>query len=435
MIGRFSLSETQAQHILDMPLKRLTGLERKAIEDEYQQLCETVERLTRILAEASEVDRLIKEELEEVARKYSDKRRTVIEESGEEIDDEDMIAEENMVVSISHRGYAKRCSPSVYRSQRRGGKGVMGTKKLTEGDDDFVSELFVASTHAYLLVFTSKGKLYWLKVYTLPEAGRTARGRAIVNMLNLSEDEQVSAILPVREFVDGKYVVMATRNGYIKRVDLMAFSNVRRGGIIATTLDETDELIGVRLTEGVSDLIISSKNGMAIRFSEYDVRPMGRTARGVRAISLTGNDDVVNVAAVVAETTEFEEGNGQELPALLTVCQNGFGKRTLINEYRRQGRGGKGVIDIKTTDRNGPVVGSCRVKSQDDAMLITTAGKVIRIEVDGISLIGRNTMGVNLVNLDEGESVGAVARVAEKNQEENDEEDEGTNGEELSDQT
>lgn len=428
LMQRFGLSEVQAQQILDMPLRRLTGLERRAIDEEFAEVSKRIEELRKILGDPAEVDRVAIEELEEVSEKFGDDRRTVIETHGDEIDLEDMIAEEDMVVTISHRGYVKRCSPSLYRAQRRGGKGVRGTKKLGDDADDFVSELFVASTHAYLLVFSSTGKLHWLKVHQLPETSRTARGRAIVNMLQFDENERVSAILPVRHFEEGRFVVLATRRGVIKRVDLMAFSNVRRGGIRATSLDEGDELIGAMLTDGKRDIIVSTKGGMAIRFSEHDVRAMGRTARGVRAISLEEDDEVVNVVTV------YQEGNGdadaerdeeaRATMALLTVCENGYGKRTVVSEYRRQGRGGKGLIDIKTQDRNGPVVRACRVEDQDQVMLITTSGNVIRIPVNNISLIGRNTMGVRLINLEEGEKVASAARVADSKEEESEEAEE-----------
>ena len=417
LIQRFSLSEEQAQHILDMPLKRLTGLERKAIEDEHARLLSRVEELLKILSSSAEIDRIVGQELREISDRYGDERRTVIEEHGDDINLEDLIAEEDMVVSISHRGYAKRMSPSMYKTQRRGGKGVMATKKLSDDDGDFISGLFIASTHAYLLVFTTSGKLYWIKVYDLPEAARTARGRAIVNMLNLSSDERVSAVLPVREFVEGKYVVMVTRNGFIKRVDLMAFSNTRNGGIIAATLDDADELVGVLLTEGKSDIILTTKMGLSIRFSEDKVRAMGRTARGVRGIKLEDTDVVVAVDQVGSDILSEEKKEDNNTPALLTVCQNGFGKRTFISEYRSQGRGGKGVITIKTTERNGYVVGTALVNSEDQVMLITTAGKVIRTSVKGISLVGRNTAGVNLVTLEGDESVAAVARLAEEQEE------------------
>ncbi len=422
LIARFSLSDIQAQNILDMPLRRLTGLERESIEEEYLEITKKIEELSKILADVAEVDRVIGEELEEVSSKYNDERRTTIEEAEDEIDLEDLIAEEDMVVTISHRGYAKRTAVSTYRAQRRGGKGVMGTKKLAEGDEDFVTDIFIASTHAFLLVFTTKGKLYWLKVYNLPEAGRTARGRAIVNMLNLEKEEKVSAILPVRHFEEGKYVVMATKNGYIKRVDLMSFSNVRRGGIIATTIDENDELIGARVSTGGGDILLGTASGKAIRFDEDDVRPMGRTARGVRSIKVDDDDHVVNFVALESETSSHSDEDPDSTEsgpiAYLTVCENGYGKRTAVTEYRRQGRGGKGLIDIKTEGRNGPVVATCKVREGDDIMIITTAGKIIRMGVSGISVIGRNTKGVSLVNLDEGEKVAAVARVADKGDEE-----------------
>ena len=430
LISRFALSDVQAQHILDMPLRRLTGLERKAIEEEYNELLLLIQELQKILSSGAEVDKVIVSELKDILERFGDERRTLIEPLGDEIDLEDMIAEEDMMVLISHKGYAKRTSPSIYRSQRRGGKGVQATKKLADDDDDFISELFIASTHAYLLIFTTEGKLYWLKVYNLPEAGRTARGRAIVNMVQLSEGERVSAIVPVREFVDGKFVLMATKNGFIKRTDLMEFSNIRKAGIRAVSLDEGDTLIGVKITDGSSDCIISTKQGMAIRFAEDQVRSMGRTARGVTAVNLGLDDEVVNLVAVPPSQlppTEEVEDNGEESageaafsgePALLTVCENGFGKRTYISRYRGQNRAGKGLIDIKTTERNGAVVAMLEIGENDQIMVITTSGKVIRTPVSTISLVGRNTMGVKLINLDEGEKVAAVARIAEGTAEE-----------------
>jgi DNA gyrase subunit A len=400
--AKLGLSDIQSQHVLDMPLKRLTSLERKQIDDEFMDLTVEVEKLTKILNSPKEVDRVAVEELQEISTKFGDERRTKIEEEGGEIDLEDMIQEEDMVVTISHKGYAKRCSPSLYKAQKRGGRGIQGTKKLNDEDEDFISDMFVASTHAYLLIFTNIGKMYWLKVYNLPEAGRTARGRAIVNMVQLEEGEAVSAILPVRHFEEGKQVVLVTRQGVIKRVDMMELSNVRRGGIRALTVDEGDNVIAARLTDGKMDCIISTKSGMAIRFDENDVRVMGRTARGVRAVNLESGDSVVNVVTVPA---------GESNMALLTVCENGYGKQTIVSEYRAQSRGGKGLIDIKTEGRNGNVVGMLGVTQDDHIMLITTAGKIIRTEVKSISQVGRNTMGVRVVNLDEGEKVAAVTRV------------------------
>lgn len=404
---KFSFSQIQAQHILDMPLKRLTGMERQALDEEYNELCAIIARLIKILSDAAEVDAIIIEELNGVVDSFGDDRKTVIEQDGEDIDFEDLIADEQMVVTVSHKGYVKRCSPSLYKAQKRGGKGVQGNKKLSEEDEDFIEELFVASTHSFLLVFTSQGKLHWLKVHKLPETNRTARGRAIVNMLKLEEDETVSALLPIRNFAEGWYVVLVTRKGCVKRVDLMAFSNIRTGGIRATSIDPDDGLVGVALTNGEHDCVVSTRQGMAIRFDEQDVRVMGRTARGVRAITLNEGDEVVSF------TTVPHEGKEEDNISLFTVCERGYGKRTLISEYRTQGRGGKGLIDIKTDGRNGVVVSSCRVSAGDGLMLITNGGKVIRISVDTVSLIGRNTMGVRLINLDENEVVAAVARIAD----------------------
>jgi DNA gyrase subunit A len=420
LIARFSLSEVQAQSILDMPLKRLTGLERKSLEDEYQEVLETIIGLEKILSSTKEVDAVIVGELQEVLEKFSDERRTEIEiNGGDDIDLEDLIAEEDMVVTISHKGYAKRCQPSLYRAQKRGGKGARGTKKLTEKEEDFVSELFVASTHAYLLVFTSFGKLHWIKVYNLPEGGKTSRGRAIVNMVNLAPDEKVSAILPVRSFVDGKSLVMITKKGIIKRLDLMDVSNVRKSGIIATSLDEGDELMGVRLTDGTSDCLVTTRSGLTIRFPESAVRVMGRTARGVKAINLDDTDEVVSLSVLApSESTDTTD----ETMTLLTVCENGHGKRTSTNEYRPQGRGGKGVIDIKTNERNGEVVASVLVRPTDDVMLVTTSGKIIRMNAGDISCVGRNTMGVRLISLDEGEKVVVVSYLAENGEDDPSEE-------------
>ncbi len=430
LISRFTLSEIQAQSILDMPLRRLTGLERKSLEDEYAEVKHTIEGLEKIVSSPKEVDKVVVTELHEVLEKFGDERRTVIEVAGgDDIDLEDLIAEEDMVVTISHKGYAKRCSPSLYRAQRRGGRGVQGTKKLAEAEEDFVSELFVASTHAYLLVFTTAGKLYWVKVYNLPEGGRTARGRAIVNMLKLQDGEAVSAILPVRKFEENQFVVMVTKKGVIKRVDLMSFSNVRKAGLIATSLDEGDSLIGVRLTSGESDFLISTKSGLTIRFSEDDVRAMGRTARGVRAINLEADDEVVGVTVLKKEDEESTSD-----VTLLTVCELGYGKRTSSNEYRRQGRGGKGVIDIKTNERNGNVIGTALVSDQDDIMLVTTSGKIIRMKASGISTIGRNTMGVTLIGLEEGEKVAAVAKLLEDGDDTGGEDTGEENGEEILDE-
>ncbi len=428
LIAQFSLSEIQAQSILDMPLRRLTGLERQSLEDEYNEVTSFVQALEKILSSTKEIDRVITEELQEILEKYGDDRKTELEiNGGDDINLEDLIVEEEMVVSISHKGYAKRCSPSLYRAQKRGGRGVQGTKKLADAGEDFVSEFFVASTHAYLLVFTTAGKLYWIKVYNLPEGGRTSRGRAIVNMLNLKDEETVSAIVPVRNFEEGKYVVMLTKKGVIKRVDLMSFSNVRNSGLIATSLDDGDTLVAVKLTDGTSDFLITTKTGLTIRFKEDAVRAMGRTARGVRAINLEGGDEVMSLTVLPSEDQE------QGLTTLFTVCENGYGKRTATSEYRAQGRGGKGVIDIKTSERNGYVTGTALVTNEEDIMIVTNTGKIIRMKASGISTIGRNTLGVRLVNLEETEKVVAVAKLIDEGEDEEGGEGEGPEEEKAPD--
>ena len=323
-----------------------------------------------------------------------------------EIDVEDLIEDEEMVVTVSHRGYAKRTSVTEYRAQRRGGKGVAGAALQ---DDDFVEHLFVTSSLAYLMVFTSKGKVYGLKVYEIPESGRTARGRALVNLLSLAQDESVSAILPVREFREGRSVVMATVQGIIKRVALMDFSRPRKTGIIACCLDEGDALIGAALSKPGDEILLATKNGMAIRFADADCREMGRAARGVRGVRLDEGDRVVGMAVVAGQNSASSE----EL-TLLTVCEQGYGKRTDIGEYRVQGRGGRGLIDIQTEDRNGPVVGVFITTKESQLMLTTSGGQIIRFNASGLSVIGRNTKGVRLIELAQGEKVVAVAQLIEQ---------------------
>jgi DNA gyrase subunit A len=402
LISNFSLSEIQAQAILDLRLQKLTGMERLAVEQEHAELAKEIDRLASILGDAKKVDAIIVSELNEMKQRFGNKRRTLIVDAEVEIELEDMIADEEMVVTISHTGYAKRTSVSSYRSQKRGGKGVSGAASK---DDDFVEHLYVASTLSYLLCFTTRGRLYWLKVYQIPEAGRTARGRALVNLLELKPDESITAILSVRNFADSHSVFMASKQGVVKRVSLTDLSNPRRGGIIASNLDDGDSLIGVGLTSGKDDIILATKDGMAIRFSEEDARVMGRVARGVRGIELEGSDEVVGMTVVHAGESD---GN-----TLLTVCKNGHGKRSLIADYRQQNRGGKGLIDIKTDERNGPVVGVTAVKDDSGVMLITSAGKVIRINAKDVSVIGRNTKGVRLINLDPSENVSAIAHIVE----------------------
>jgi len=401
LMSRFSLSDLQAQAILDMRLQRLTALEREKIIEEYIDLLKLIEKYKQILANERLVLDIIVEELKALKQMYGDERRTEIIEEDTEISLEDMIVEEDMVVTITHSGYIKRNSISLYRSQRRGGKGKIGT---TTNDTDFVEHLFVASTREFMLFFTDKGKVFWLKVYEIPQAGRVSRGKAIVNLLNLGSDENISAILPVREFKDNKYVTMATRNGIIKKTPLTAYSNPRVNGIIAINIDEGDRLISVRLTDGTQDIFLGTKSGKSIRFKEAQVRSMGRITRGIKGIKLAKDDELIGMEIINNDT------------AILAVTENGFGKRTKGSEYRAQGRGGTGVITIKATQRNGSVVAIKQVTDQDDLMLITDRGKIIRISAKGISIIGRNTQGVTLIDVDKEEKVVGVARLAENEQ-------------------
>ncbi|WKZ57635.1 MAG: DNA gyrase subunit A [Bdellovibrionota bacterium] len=413
---RFELSALQSQAILDLRLQKLTGMERLAVEKEHQELAKELERLRSLLADNKKIDAVIASELAAIRDQFGDDRRTEIVEAGADIEVEDLIEDEEMVVTISHLGYAKRTPVSVYRAQRRGGKGVTGAASKEE---DFVEHLFVASTLAYLLVFTSLGRVYWLKVYEIPESARTARGRALVNLLDLRPDESVAAILPVREFAENRYVVMGTSSGIIKKVDLMSFSNPRRGGVIACSLDDSDRLIGVRLSTGSDDVLLATKLGMSIRFTEDDVRAMGRAARGVMGIRLDQGDAVVGMTVIAKAGQEKLQGYKRvdESGTLLTVCEHGYGKRSKLEDYRVQTRAGKGVIDIRTTDRNGNVVGVAAVAHDSGLMLITSAGKVIRILAKDISVIGRNTQGVKLIELDPEEKVSAIAPLMEREDE------------------
>jgi DNA gyrase subunit A len=416
LCANYKLSEIQSQAILDLRLQKLTGMERLAIETEHKELAEEIKRLIGILADTGKVDNIIKGELKEIKEKFGDTRRTQIIEAGDEIVAEDLIEDEEMAVTLSHQGYIKRTPVSVYRAQRRGGKGVTGA--VTK-DEDFTEHLFTASSLAYLLVFTSHGRLYWQKVHEIPESGRASRGRAIVNLLNLKPEEKLTAVLPVREFKEGLSVFLATKQGVTKKVDLMDFANPRKGGIVACSLDDGDVLIGAGLCTGDDEVILATRSGMAIRFSETNVRAMGRAARGVRGITLDDSDAVVSMTVVVKQGDT--KVNGEEragvVNTLLTVCENGYGKRTYIEDYRNQNRGGKGVIDIQTEGRNGPVVGVCSVGDESGIMLITSAGKIIRIAAKDLSIIGRNTMGVRLINLDEGEKVSSISPLAEKDAE------------------
>ncbi|MBW2477719.1 MAG: DNA gyrase subunit A [Deltaproteobacteria bacterium] len=401
LVNQFSLSEIQAQAILDMRLHRLTGLEREKIIEEYQEVLALIKRLKEILASEQEILTIIKEELLDIRDRFNNPRRTEIVPISADLSIEDMIVEEDMVVTVSHSGYIKRNAVSLYRAQRRGGKGRTGMRPKEE---DFVERLFIASTHSYILIFTNQGKVYWLKVHEIPQGGRAARGKAIVNLLNLLPEEKVMTILPVKEFEKDKYIITATSHGTVKKTDLMAYSNPRQGGIIALTIDEGDSLIAARLTDGNMDILLASRNGKSIRFPETDARPMGRTARGVRGIMLEGDDKLIGMEVV----------NDSTAASLVSVTENGFGKRTKLDEYRVQSRGGKGIITIKTSERNGKVVDIKLVDEDSDLMFITDRGKVLRTRVGALSVIGRNTQGVRLMVLEVEERIVAVAKLAEK---------------------
>jgi len=398
LIVQFSLTDIQAQAILEMRLQRLTGLEREKLEEEHKSLLTEIHRLRSLLENPALVTALIKEELMAVKNAYGDARRTDILDDTSEISIEDLIMEEDMMVMVTHAGYIKRNPVSMYRSQMRRGKGVTG---ITAKEDDFVEHLYVASTHDYILVFTDKGKVYWLKVYTIPEAGRQARGKAIINLIQVEPGEKVSAILPVEKFEAGKFIVMATKNGTVKKTELTEYGNPRASGIIALNILEDDELVAVVLTDGRQDIFLSTRKGKAIRFAETDVRAMGRTATGVRGISLDKDDSVIGMDIV---HNEF---------SILTVTQKGYGKRSAVDDYRVQGRGGKGIINIKCTRKRGDVAGMIQVCEQDDVIMITASGKMIRMGVSNINVIGRNTQGVALQWLSDDDKVVAVARVLE----------------------
>ncbi|HEU4345094.1 MAG TPA: DNA gyrase subunit A [Candidatus Binatia bacterium] len=403
LVTNFGLTEIQAQAILDLRLQRLTGLERDKILEEHRETVALIARLRAILADEKEIYKIIVEELKEIKEKFGDHRRTQIVDRTEEISLEDLIVDEDMVVTISHEGYIKRNPASLYRAQHRGGKGKIGT---TTREEDFVSYLFVASTHSSILFFTTIGKVYWIKVHELPQASRAARGRPIVNLLNLEEGEKISAFLTVREFQIGRYVVFATKKGLIKKTDLMSYANPRASGIRAIALEDGDEVIGVRLTDGQQDIILSTAEGQSIRFKEEQVRPTGRGAYGVVGIRLDNGDSVVSMEILSLGAD------------ILTVAENGFGKRTEMEEYRLQSRGGKGIITMKTTDKTGLVMGVQQVTEDDQLMLVTNIGKIIRLRVKDIRVIGRNTQGVRLIDLEEGERVVSLARLAEKDEEE-----------------
>ena len=392
-------SEEQAKSILDMRLQRLTGMQREELFNEMLELVREIARLRDILGNENSLLNVIKAELQEVRERYSDKRRTEITGDVEDITSEDLIAEEDMVVTVSHAGYVKRSPLSEYRAQKRGGRGKTGA--VTK-EDDFVVDLFVASTHAYLMPITNKGRLYWLKVHQIPQASRTSKGKPIVNLVQLDQGEFVRQYLITREFSENKYVFFVTKKGVVKRTDLSAFSNIRANGIIALGIEDGDELVAVKITDGSKDILLSTATGMSIRFNESDVRSMGRTAYGVKGITLDDGDEVVGADIVEPETT------------ILTVTENGYGKRTQESEYRVQNRGGKGIIDIKTTERNGRVTGLQQVKDIDEVMLVTNGGMLIRMKVNEISVIGRNTQGVRLISLESAdEKVTGVSKLPE----------------------
>jgi DNA gyrase subunit A len=399
----FKLSQVQAQAILDMQLQRLTGLERQKILDELVELMKTIERLRAILSSDELLTKLVVDELKSVRDRFADERRTeIIDESGE-LRIEDLIADEDMAITVTNTGYIKRTAISTYRAQRRGGKGRIGMRTREE---DYVSHLFVGSTHAYIMIFTDRGRAYWLKVHEIPDVGTYGKGKAIVNLVQFeSAEEKIAALLSVREFPaeEGQqFIVMGTRKGTVKKTDLTAFSNPRPSGIIAMGVEEGDSVIAVELSDGKEQIFIGTRDGMAIRFEESDVRPMGRTAYGVRGIALRDDDEVVAMEVV-------REGG-----TMLTVAQNGYGKRTELEEYRLQSRGGVGIINIQTSDRNGKVVGIAYLHDDDEVMLISQQGMILRLKAGGIRTIGRATQGVRLIEMEEGDAVVSVAKLAER---------------------
>jgi DNA gyrase subunit A len=413
LVKKYKLSAIQAQAILDMRLQRLTGLERDKIIAEYEELMKEISRFKEILGDENLVMKIIRDEFEEIIEKYGDERRTEIIEAPDEILPEDMIAQEEMVVTVTHEGYIKRNQVDLYRAQRRGGKGVKGIKTHEE---DFVNSLYLAITHDTFLFFTNKGKVFHRRVFEIPQASRIARGKALVNLLDLSPEEHVAAIMPVKSFEleegEERYVMMVTRNGVVKKTHLKEFARSMKRGKIALTIREGDEIISAVMTNGKNDIMLFSSNGMSNRFNESNVRPMGRTAAGVKGMTLNPGDTVVGVV-VVDDTTE----------SILSVTENGFGKRTSVEDYPVRNRGGKGVFTIKTSERNGKAIGALQVIDDDEIMMITDGGKIIRTNMRNVRVIGRNTQGVNLFNLAKGEKVVAMDRVAEPSESDNGEED------------
>ena len=403
LMARFGLSEIQAQAILDMRLKTLSGLQREKIEEEYNELMKLIAYLKEVLSSEILVYNIIKEELLQVKEKYGDERKTKIVAAEGEFEIEDLIKEEQTVIALTHFGYIKRMPIDTYRSQKRGGKGITG---IATREEDFVKEIFTASTHDTILFFSNKGKLYRLRGYEIPEAGRIAKGTAIVNLLRLDPGEKISAIIPIQNFAEGKYLLFATKNGIIKKTALSEYNSARKTGLLSITLKENDELIGVRLTDGEDNVVLVTKEGMSITFSEKDVRPMGRVSQGVIGIRLDEEDSVIGMESIIAGSKE----------TLLAITENGFGKRTELDEYRVQTRGGKGVITYKVTPKTGNIVGIRIVREDDDVMLITDTGTIIRINVKEISVLGRSTQGVTLMRTNEGKVV-SIEKITDKEEE------------------
>ena len=396
LTDRFGLSDRQSQAIVDMRLGRLTGLERDKLEAEYREVMAKIEYFKSVLADETLLLKIIVDELLVIKEKYGDERRTEISIDEDEIDIEDLIDEEESVITLTHFGYIKRLPADTYKSQRRGGRGITG---LSTREEDFVERLFVTSTHDYILFFTNKGRVYRLKAYQIHEAGRTAKGTAIVNLLELDSEEKITAVIPISEYKEDMYLIMATRDGLVKKTDLMQYENIRKGGLAAVTLRENDELIDVRLTDGEQDIILVTRSGMSIRFQESDVRPLGRVSQGVKGITLNDDDYVVGMGTSMPEST------------LLVVTENGFGKRTELDEYKIQTRGGKGILTYRVTERTGQVAAIRLVHETDEIMLISSDGTIIRLEVNGISILGRATQGVTLMRMSDGNHVVSLARL------------------------
>jgi len=403
LMAGYGLSEIQAQAILDLQLQRLTAMERDKIVEEHREIRLRIEELKAILASEERIDQIVREELQEVKERFGDERRTEIVAKTQEISIEDMIAEEDMVITVSHSGYIKRSPVTVYRKQKRGGKGRIG---MTTREEDFVDRLFIASTHSYILIFTDRGKVHWLKVHEIPNVGTAGKGKAIVNLVAMSPQEKLAAVCAVKEFPEDRHVLMATRNGVVKKTPLSAYGNPMSRGIIAIVIDDDDELIAASVTEQGSEAVLATRDGKAIRFSESDARPMGRTARGVKGIVLRKGDAVVSMAVVEPDGT------------LLTVTDRGYGKRSHVEDYRLQTRGGQGVINVRTTERNGRVVAVPFVREEDELMVITAQGMIMRLRVKDFAVHSRATQGVRLIELGEGDHVVAVAKLAEKDEEE-----------------